>query len=307
MSVQYVRQSVPTDGGELAVGVWGETGPLVVAAHGLTSAHMEFVLVGERLGEDHRFVAPDLRGRGHSRELPGPYGMARHAADLAAVVEAYGGGPATLVGHSMGGWVVLETARQYPLLADRLVLVDGGAPLPVPPGVDGSAGDAAIAMAIEQALGPAFARLSMTFPSAKAYRELWRAHPSFSDWSDAMDAYADYDLVGDEPELRPACLLAAALRDAREMYAFPGVEPQAPPAPAVFLRAERGMLDEPAGFYEREYASAWLPGVSERTVPDVNHYTITLSGRGADAVAAAVRSAQVGLDREGMADSAPDA
>jgi pimeloyl-ACP methyl ester carboxylesterase len=290
LSVQYVRQTVPTDGGDLTVGVWGETGPLVVAAHGITSSHVAWTLVGERLGGDHRFVAVDLRGRGRSRDLPGPYGLARHAADLATVVEAYGGGPAILAGHSMGGFAVLATARQYPLVPDRLVLVDGGPPLPVPDGVDVTAGDEAVAMAIELTLGPAFARLSMTFPSREAYRELWQAHPSFKEWSDAMTAYADYDLVGEEPELRPACLLAAALRDSRDLYAFPGVEPQAPPVPTLFLRAERGMFDEPTPFYEPGYAGTWLPGVAEQTVDGVNHYTIMLSDRGADAVAAAVRT-----------------
>jgi pimeloyl-ACP methyl ester carboxylesterase len=216
--------------------------------------------------------------------------MTRHAADLATVVEAYGGGPATLVGHSMGGFAVLATAGQYPLLADRLVLVDGGPPLAVPPGVDPAAGDEAVRLAIERALGPALGRLSMTFPSKEAYRDLWRAHPSFQEWTDAMAAFSDYDLVGEEPELRSACVLAAALRDARDLYAFPGVRPQAPPVPTVFLRAERGMFNEPTPFYEPGYASTWLPGVTERTVNGVNHYTITLSEPGADAVAAAVRS-----------------
>jgi lipase len=290
LTVQYARQTVPVDGGDLTVGVWGEGGPLVVAAHGITSSHVAWTLVGERLGADHRFVAVDLRGRGRSRDLPAPYGMPRHAADLAAVVEAYGGGPARLAGHSMGGFAMLATARQYPLVADRLVLVDGGPPLPVPDGVDVTAGDEAVAMAIELALGPAFARLSMTFPSVEAYRELWRAHPAFREWSETMAAYSDYDLVGEAPELHPACQLAAALRDARDLYAFPGVAPQAPPVPALFLRAERGMFDEPTPFYEPGYAEQWLPGVTERTVAGVNHYTILLTERGADVVADAVRA-----------------
>lgn len=295
-SVPYSRESVSVDGGKMTVGVWGEAGPLVVAVHGITSSHLAWKLIGEDLGRDHRFVAVDLRGRGGSRDLPGPYGMARHAADVAAVIDAYGGGPAVVAGHSMGGFVAVELARRHPRLVQRLVLVDGGAPLPLPPGVN-AADDASVAAAIEQTVGTAYSRLSMTFPDRESYHAMWRAHPSFADWNDAMTAYVDYDLVGEEPELRPSCRIEAAVRDARDVYAFPGVEPAALPVPAVFLRAPRGMLDEPdKPLYPAGYPARWLPGVTETDVPDVNHYTITLSPRGAAAVVAAVR---------GMADSRP--
>ncbi len=109
----YSTVDVPVEGGVLCTGVWGGRGPLVVAAHGLTSTHQAWALIGPQLGRDHRFVAPDLRGRGASRDLPGPYGVAAHAEDVAAVVTALGG-PAIVVGHSMGGFVAAETARRHP-------------------------------------------------------------------------------------------------------------------------------------------------------------------------------------------------
>ena len=289
VDILYRRHSVPVRGGEMCVGVWGDDGPLVVLVHGITSSHMAWALVGPELGRDHRVVGVDLRGRGGSRDLPPPYGMGEHAADVAAVVEAYGGGPAVLVGHSMGGWVIAETTRAYPLVASRVVLVDGGAPLPVPPGLDPSGDDDQIAEAVLKAVGPAYARLSMTFPDRDAYRDMWRAHPSFGEWSAAIESYVDYDLVGSEPDLRPACRLDAALRDARDLYAFPEVTPAALPVPGVFLRAERGMLNEETPFFAAGYAAIWLPGVVERTVAGVNHYTITLGPVGAAAVVAAVR------------------
>ncbi len=288
-AVPYRIQEVPVRGGEMRVGVWGDDGPLVVLVHGITSSHMTWALVGPQLGRDHRVVGVDLRGRGGSRDLPPPYGQSAHAADVAAVVESYGGGPAVLVGHSMGGWVVAETARAYPLVASRLVLVDGGAPLPVPDGLDPAADESEMAGAILRTVGPAYARLSMTFPDRGAYHGMWRAHPSFTEWSVAIESYVDYDLIGTEPELRPACRLEAALRDARDLYAFPGIVPATLPVPAVFLRAERGLLNEEQAFYSAGYAQRWLPGVVERTVGGVNHYTITLGPAGAAAVAAAVR------------------
>ena len=52
-----------------------------------------------------RLIAPDLRGRGRSNTLPGPFGMTRHADDMAAVLDFLGVPRAVVVGHSMGGFV----------------------------------------------------------------------------------------------------------------------------------------------------------------------------------------------------------
>lgn len=277
--------------GDLAVGVWGDAGPLVVAAHGITSHHMAWGLVAPALADDHRFVAPDLRGRGHSRDLPGPYGMARHAEDLAAVIRAHGGGQAIVVGHSMGCWAAIALARTEPALVERLVLVDGGPPLAPPPGVPADPSPAQVTQVITETVGQAYARLTMTFPDRAAYQELWRAHPSLAEWNDAMAAYADYDLIDDGGVLRPACRLEAALSDARDLYAWQPVEPEALPVPAVFLRAERGMFDQPEGLFAPGAAGRAFPGITERDVPGTNHYTITLGPKGAQEVVAAVRSA----------------
>lgn len=289
--VGYQQHTVAVAGGALTVGVWGESGPLVVAAHGLTATHMCWVLVGPELGRDHRFVAVDLRGRGGSRRLPPPYGMDAHAADLAAVIGSFGGGPAILVGHSMGGFAVVRTARQRPELISRLVLVDGGAPFPLPPGFDEQAGPTQREQAVATTLGPAFARLSMTFRDRQEAHRFWQAHPSFADWSPAMATYVDYDLVGEAPQLHPACLSEAARRDALELYPVAGAQPEPLPVPATFLRAERGMLDQPdQPLYQPGWPTRWLPGAIESTVAGANHYTITLAPSGAAAVAAAVRA-----------------
>ncbi|NUT08409.1 MAG: alpha/beta hydrolase [Hamadaea sp.] len=287
--VAYQRATVAVEGGELAFGIWGEQGPLVVAAHGITSSHLAWALVAERLGTDHRFVAADLRGRGDSRDLPGPYGIDRHADDIAAVIRAYGG-QAVVVGHSMGAFVAAATARRHPDLVSRLVLVDGGAPLPLPPGVPADATEADLKVAIEQTVGTAFARLTETFPDRAAVTALWRGHPALTDWNAAMTAYADYDVVETADGLVTKCKLAAAVRDAQDIYATSSARSAALPVPAVFLRAERGMLGGPTPLYPEGYAERWLPGIAASTVANANHYTITLSPGPADVVADAVRT-----------------
>ena len=63
--------------------------------------------------------------------------------------------------------------------------------------------------------------------------------------------------------------MEAAVRDGQDLYALPGTTPAPLPRPAVFLRAPRGMLDEPdAPLYTPGRASEWLPGMAETDVPE---------------------------------------
>src|SRR4051794_8675431 len=94
-------------GGQL-VHVWPGTrpdAPVVLAAHGITANGLSWGPVAEQLDGAVTLLAPDLRGRAGSSHLPGPYGLARHADDLAAILDDRGVRQAVLVGHSMGAYV----------------------------------------------------------------------------------------------------------------------------------------------------------------------------------------------------------
>src|SRR5262249_60389743 len=72
-----------------------------------------------------RLIAPDLRGHGESDWAEPPaYGLDDFAADLAAVRHALAPGPVALVGHSMGGRVVLGHAARQPSGVRGLALLD---------------------------------------------------------------------------------------------------------------------------------------------------------------------------------------
>lgn len=71
----------------------------------------------------YRVIAPDLRGFGESETQPGPTTMAQYAADLHSLLEQLSTGPVVLIGHSLGGYVALAFARQFPELLRGLVLV----------------------------------------------------------------------------------------------------------------------------------------------------------------------------------------
>lgn len=265
---------VPVSGGTLTVARWGSSSdaPTVLAIHGITASHRSWGPVAELHGGP--VVAPDLRGRGGSGTLPGPYGMTAHADDCVAILDALGIETATVVGHSMGGFVAAVLAHRHPSRVGRLVLVDGGAPLP------------AITGDIETALGPAVRRLDMQFASVDEYRDFWRQHPSFTAWSPAIESYVDYDLTGEPPALRSKVNGDAVRADFMDLHI--GTAPRAAydalPSDTVFLRAERGMFDEPTALYP----DPAVVGLKVTTVPDTNHYSILLGEDGARAVAAAL-------------------
>ncbi|HTZ45906.1 MAG TPA: alpha/beta hydrolase [Jatrophihabitans sp.] len=285
----YRTEDVPVRGGMLRVGCWqsGEPERVVLAIHGITSTHLAWPLVAERL-TDTLVLAPDLRGRGRSADLPGPWGMAQHADDLAAVLTALAPGRrAVLAGHSMGGFVAVALATAYPELAGSVVLVDGGIPLVLPDGWE-------LAEAARVGLGPAAARLEQTFPDRAAYQAFWREHPAFAgQFSDAVAAYVDYDLRPDGPPWRSSCQPEAMFADHAEQFTGGPVDHAWPSltAPVSLLRAPRGLQDEPGGLYTEAALDRWHdehPAFHWQNVDGVNHYTITLGEAGAAAVSAAI-------------------
>jgi lipase len=281
---------VPVAGGTLAVGDTGGDGPVVLAAHGVTASHMEWPAIARALG-DHRILAPDLRGRGRSRDLPGPWGMRQHAEDLERVLDDAGVEKALVLGHSMGAFVAVAFADRAPDRVSALVLVDGGFPLDRPAGISDEDLPAAV-------LGPAAQRLGMTFPDRDAYRAFWDGHPAFAgEWNDDVLAYIDYDLVEADGALRPASRVDAVAQDGLELYdpAWYRDALRNLRMPVTVLRAPLGLMAEPPGLYppgKLDAAVDHVPQLRVIEVPDVNHYTIAMTDRGAAAVADAVRAAE---------------
>ncbi|WP_241002761.1 alpha/beta hydrolase [Streptomyces sp. CB01881] len=283
---QPEQLTIPVPGGDLAVLRWPATvpgAPTVVAVHGITANGLAWFEVARRLAGRATLLAPDLRGRGASRAVSGPYGLARHADDVAALITELGLGPTVVVGHSMGAWITALTAVRHPGLVSRVVLVDGAVSFPLPEGVREEDALAAV-------LGPALARLSMTFPDRAAYRAFWQQHPAFNaDWSAEIDAYTQRDLVGVEPEMRSSCVLEAVQTDGAQVLLDQDAAAAVHrlPCPGELLWAERGLLDEPQGLYDDkriELAGLDPARVAVAPVPDTNHYSILWGRAGVEAV-----------------------
>lgn len=107
--------------------------PLVVFLHGAGFDHTVWVLLARWFAHHGSAVlAPDLPGHGRSQGEP-LRSIGELADWTAALIEAAGARKATLIGHSMGSLIALETAARHPGKVRALGLVAAAAAMPVSP------------------------------------------------------------------------------------------------------------------------------------------------------------------------------
>src|SRR5436305_15207295 len=102
------------------------SGPPILLSHGSTSSCATWETAGRALARRHTVVAPDLVGHGESAKPRGDYSMGAFASGIRDLVVALDIGPATVVGHSLGGGVAMQFSYQFPERAVRLALIDSG-------------------------------------------------------------------------------------------------------------------------------------------------------------------------------------
>lgn len=278
-----------------------ESAPLIVLVHGITGNGRAWLTAARALARTpaiarSRIWAPDLRGRAQSRELPGPYGLDAHVADLEAVLDHAGVQRCVLVGHSMGGFI---TALAGVTIPDRLlgeVLVDGGPAFPAPEDLDVDA-------ALQAVIGPAMTRLTMRFADSQAYLQFWQQHPAVGPALNSpagadVAAYLLADLVPAQDgsgEWISSCILEAIRADGRGVltaattHAAPRQAAEAG-MPIEFIWAERGLMNESLGLYDDDRVAALdLPEeIHVTAVGDVNHYSILFEPAGIAAIGAGI-------------------
>jgi pimeloyl-ACP methyl ester carboxylesterase len=100
----------------------GGEGPPLLLVHGLGGAASNWTELAPLLARRHRLLVPDLPGHGGSSALSGVSGLEPYADRVALVAEREGMLPAPVVGHSLGGSVVLRLALRRPGDVQAIVL-----------------------------------------------------------------------------------------------------------------------------------------------------------------------------------------
>jgi lipase len=298
------RYEVPVAGGRLTVAAAGppigESASVILLVHGITASHVAWRAVARELVADGTasVLAPDLRGRGKSAALPGPYGSSSHVEDLLAVLDHLGAPSVHLGGHSMGAFVAARLAAEHPERVSTVVLVDGGLRIPVPADADRD-------QLLTKTLGPALERVGQIFATREDYIAMWRAHPALvTSWNADVEAYVAYDLMPVPDAGSAVCSVVssdAVWTDGRELLLDEETRTAADrvSVPLHILRAPRGMLDDDHPLIPLDVLDEFLslhPETRAETVPDTNHYTILLgAGPGPAHVVEALRAASVFL------------
>ena len=288
--------TVPVQGGELTVHelVGSADSPTtILAVHGITANGLSYATLARRLPDGVRLLAPDLRGRAESAGIAGPWGLGEHAADLIAVLDQLGLTSVTAIGHSMGAYVVALAAARHPGRFTRVVLVDGGIGFPAPEGSD-------IDAMLGIVLGPAMAKLSMTFADHNAYLDFMRTNPAIIETealgpqvAEDLRNYLFHDLVPREGGgLGSSCVADAIRADGGQTIFEAEVLSAASKLtmPGTLLWAPRGLQNQTPGLLPPELVETAELGARLRSefVPDCNHYSIVFADHALDRVLAAI-------------------
>src|SRR5580693_8183805 len=116
---------------EIVYRVLGE-GPPVVLLHPFPANHEFWLPVARALATRYRVILPDLRGHGDSGVGDGPATMAKHASDIASVMDDADIGRAPLIGVSIGGYALFEFWRRNRGRVAALGLCNTKAPADTP-------------------------------------------------------------------------------------------------------------------------------------------------------------------------------
>jgi pimeloyl-ACP methyl ester carboxylesterase len=116
--------AISYDGTQIAYEVFGVGPQALVFVHGWSCDRSYWSAQNEPLSRNFRIVTLDLAGHGESGLGRSAWTIAGFGSDVAAVVSDLDTDSVILIGHSMGGDVILEAARQLPGRVRGLIWVD---------------------------------------------------------------------------------------------------------------------------------------------------------------------------------------
>jgi pimeloyl-ACP methyl ester carboxylesterase len=113
---------MPVNGLEMYYEIHGEGEPLVLLHGGLTSISTSFGALIPTLAQNHKIIAVEQQGHGHTADIDRPLSYLQMAHDTAALLKELNIENADIFGYSDGGNVGLGLAIHYPELVRKLAI-----------------------------------------------------------------------------------------------------------------------------------------------------------------------------------------
>jgi pimeloyl-ACP methyl ester carboxylesterase len=264
-----IMKKVKGDGVEINLAVWEDTGKPILCVHGITANCRCWDVLADALAPEYRVLAMDLRGRGGSDKPSEGYALEYHLRDINCILDDLGLDRAVIMGHSLGAFIGLAFAAEYPDRIDRLILVDGGGDLSREQMDKVFAG-----------IKPALDRLGQTFPSTEAYLDKMKQAPYIHPWSPAIETYYRYEIEDVEGGVRtnidPAHIVeeAANMRKLDCAPFYPQLK-----CKVLILRAPIGLFSLEDLLLPEDVINKMaheIPDVRRFDVKGTNHYGIVM-------------------------------
>jgi pimeloyl-ACP methyl ester carboxylesterase len=265
--IEMKDKKIKVNGINLHLVDFGGQGEPIICVHGLTANSRYWDSVAERLIDNYRVLAVDLRGRGDSEKPTLGYNVRQHAKDILGVIDFLGFEKIVYMGHSLGALIGVCFAATYPERLSRLILVDGG--------VD-------VDPQVYEKIRPAIERLDTVFPDFATFLSEMRKNPFLDEWNEYTEQYFYADV-----EHRPdgsVCSKASKQAILEEIKALRETsinafheQIQTPTlllwAPDCFKDGKTFMVTREKG----EKLAAALPNSRFVAIKNANHYSIILS------------------------------
>jgi len=132
----FEKTTIPSPDGRMTVWVGGK-GPCMVLLHGAGDQAGTWARMVPPLLENYKLVIPDLPGHWKSDPRKGPIGVDQLLIGVEVVMDSVcAGDQVVLVGNSLGAWLSMLYAHDYPTHIERMVLINGAAITNVNPAIN---------------------------------------------------------------------------------------------------------------------------------------------------------------------------
>jgi len=98
--------------------------PTMIMSHGLSDYGLLWASLAAKFEKDYDIIMYDARGHGFSEKPEGPYDLTTHVQDLMGLIRILEIRKPILMGHSMGGSIVMKTAADYPDVPTAIIMID---------------------------------------------------------------------------------------------------------------------------------------------------------------------------------------